>query len=141
VIGISSNSSEYSYANNKIGTCLLFNNQKFKKKNQKERAGSEIDVVDLKNCFETFGFNVKLFIDKKSSEIIKELKDASSSNDNYESDCLVCVLMSHGDLENLCAYDRDYKTKDVFSIFNGENCPSLSGKPKLFFVQVKLFYL
>jgi hypothetical protein len=134
VIGISSNSSEYSYANKKIETCLLFNNQK-------DRAGSEIDVENLKTCFESFGFDVKPFIDLKASDIIKELKAASSSNDNYESDCLVCVLMSHGDLENLSASDRAYKTKDVLSKFSGQKCPSLLGKPKLFFVQVKLFSL
>ncbi len=75
MIEIPSNSSEYSYKNKNIGTCLLFNNQKFENRSFKERAGSEIDVENLKTCFESFRFNVKTFIDQKSSNIIKELKN------------------------------------------------------------------
>jgi hypothetical protein len=48
----------------------------------------------------------------------------------------VIVVMSHGDNGKLYAKDREYSTAMLWKYFNAKSCPSLAGKPKLFFVQV-----
>jgi len=45
--------------------------------------------------------------------------------------------MTHGEADKLYAADRKYPTKTLWEIFTGDLCPSLAGKPKLFFIQVK----
>ena len=63
--------------------------------------------------------------------------------DHTESDCLVVIVMSHG-TENgeVHAYDSAYQVSNLWRNFTGSSCPSLVGKPKLFFLQVKaLFFL
>lgn len=43
--------------------------------------------------------------------------------------------MTHGTDNMLAAHDVDYSIERVTSAFNDESCPSLAGKPKLFFIQ------
>ncbi|KAA0202860.1 hypothetical protein HAZT_HAZT004288 [Hyalella azteca] len=47
--------------------------------------------------------------------------------------------MSHGGndegLEYLCAYDDKFRTTKLWELFTGDKCPTLAGKPKLFFIQ------
>lgn len=58
--------------------------------------------------------------------------------DHSASDCLVIVVMSHGDNGKLFARDREYPTRTLWKYFNAINCPTLAGKPKLFFIQVDI---
>lgn len=51
------------------------------------------------------------------------------------NDCLMIVIMSHGDFGMISSYDGDYSIEDIASFFTDENCPSLIGKPRLFFIQ------
>merc|ERR1719193_1404299 len=54
---------------------------------------------------------------------------------NTASDCLFVVVLSHGDHYNLiAAQDEWYPDEDLWNPFLAENCPSLRGKPKLFFL-------
>lgn len=64
-----------------------------------------------------------------------------SSRDHQDSDCLVVVFMSHGGVdpfnkEYLCARDAHFDTTELWKNFTADKCPSLAGKPKLFFIQV-----
>jgi caspase-like apoptosis-related cysteine protease len=43
--------------------------------------------------------------------------------------------MSHGKLGKISCSDADYELEQVTSLFSDENCPSLKGKPRMFFVQ------
>lgn len=46
------------------------------------------------------------------------------------------VIMTHGDGEGLLeANDEDFKLKNVLNLFKSNSNPTLSGKPKLFFIQ------
>lgn len=56
--------------------------------------------------------------------------------DHTNSDCLAIIAMSHGDNGKIYAKDRYYPTKTLWKYFNAKSCPSLAGKPKLFFIQV-----
>ena len=72
--------------------------------------------------------------------------------DHSNSDCLVCCISSHGDqneqLPNRSS--QKYRMSDlvygidgvlyirlITELFTDEKCPSLAGKPKLFFIQVR----
>lgn len=51
-------------------------------------------------------------------------------------DCLVCCVLSHGLEGRVCGVDGD--KIDILKLtepFIGTRCPSLAGKPKLFFIQ------
>ena len=48
----------------------------------------------------------------------------------------VVVLMSHGDTGYIYGTDDEkVKLKDIQAEFEGNKCPKLQGKPKLFFIQ------
>uniref|UniRef100_A0A182QPI7 Caspase family p20 domain-containing protein n=1 Tax=Anopheles farauti TaxID=69004 RepID=A0A182QPI7_9DIPT len=55
--------------------------------------------------------------------------------DHTESDCLLVMVMTHGDKDVLYAYDGPYSVDRLWENFMGNGCPTLLGKPKLFFVQ------
>jgi hypothetical protein len=46
--------------------------------------------------------------------------------------------MTHGEENKLYGRDRDYETHLLWEPFTADNCISLGGKPKLFFIQVRL---
>lgn len=56
--------------------------------------------------------------------------------DHSNCDCLVVVIMTHGSPNKVYAKDDAYDVKLLWNKFTPESCPSLTGKPKLFFVQV-----
>ena len=61
-----------------------------------------------------------------------------SSEDFRHDDCFVFVAMSHGEEGVLYCADGTVCIDEVALRFKGDMCPSLVGKPKLFFIQVCL---
>jgi caspase-like apoptosis-related cysteine protease len=61
-----------------------------------------------------------------------------ASEDHSEHDCVLVALMSHGDDGILYAKDQQYKPEKLWSHFTSDQCPTLAGKPKLFFIQVNI---
>uniref|UniRef100_A0A6E8W5S8 CASPS4 protein n=1 Tax=Anopheles coluzzii TaxID=1518534 RepID=A0A6E8W5S8_ANOCL len=55
--------------------------------------------------------------------------------DHKNSDCLLVVIMTHGDDDVLHAKDGTFNVDRLWENFIGDSCPSLLGKPKLFFIQ------
>ena len=53
-----------------------------------------------------------------------------------DADCVLVAVLSHGEMGILYASDQPYKPDRLWGHFNAEKCPTLAGKPKLFFVQV-----
>lgn len=52
-----------------------------------------------------------------------------------DNDCFVTVIMTHGEKNLLWAKDKKYPVEELYEPFYGDKCPSLIGKPKLFFIQ------
>lgn len=52
-----------------------------------------------------------------------------------DNDCLLITIMTHGDYGTISSFDADYTLNRITSHFTDENCPSLSGKPRIIFVQ------
>lgn len=59
-------------------------------------------------------------------------------DDHSDYSCFVCCVLSHGEYGILYARDGKYSTENLFTPFRGDACPSLVGKPKMFFIQVSL---
>lgn len=69
---------------------------------------------------------------KKIYETVKEYSKKNHSN----MDCFVCFILSHGEKDKIKGTDDEFvNIKDLLTCFSGSNCPSLAGKPKLFFIQ------
>ena len=72
-----------------------------------------------------------------SKEIIERLTDISRNNLLDEHDAFVCCILSHGGPDVVYGTDGvSVEINDILSLFRADNCASLAGKPKLFFVQV-----
>ncbi|CAL1295807.1 unnamed protein product [Larinioides sclopetarius] len=134
VIG-SLESEDYSMKYGKRGKCLIFNHKIFEPHTRLNvRNGTDADAARLYCRFRELGFEVTLFTDLKWKEVEKVLLKAGK--DDYKDDsCFVCCVLSHGEQGILYAADCQYKTEKVFAPFRGDVCPSLAGKPKLFFIQ------
>ena len=61
----------------------------------------------------------------------------ASEASHVDSDCFVCVFLSHGENDHVYAYDGKIYIQDVISLFKGNKCKSLVGKPKIFILQVR----
>jgi caspase-like apoptosis-related cysteine protease len=46
------------------------------------------------------------------------------------------AIMSHGDKGIIHSKDGCYEIATLMDLFTAEKCPTLAGKPKLFFLQV-----
>lgn len=56
-----------------------------------------------------------------------------------DCDCICFFVLTHGKIgDNVSAYDMTYPVQMIWQPFNSDSCISLAGKPKLFFVQVKI---
>ncbi|RZB40830.1 Peptidase C14 domain containing protein [Asbolus verrucosus] len=119
----------------KRGTAIIFNHVKFSSSKIRKREGSNKDRDELTAVLQELDFDVIAHDDLTEKEILGVLV-ITSQMDHSDADCLVVVVLTHGDTDKLYARDREYPTKRLWSYFNARNCPTLAGKPKLFFVQV-----
>lgn len=67
-----------------------------------------------------------------------------AKEDHTANDCLVFFVMTHGYIDSIYAKDERYHVDFLWKRFSDDKCPSLAGKPKLFFIQVsgkfEIFY-
>ena len=58
--------------------------------------------------------------------------------DHSDYACFCCFVLTHGNDKTLKTVDGlEMTMKELTDYFKGENCKSLVGKPKLFFIQVR----
>ncbi|XP_031469299.1 caspase-9 [Phasianus colchicus] len=125
------------------GHCLIFNNVNFSRDSDlSARAGSDIDCEKLEKRFKSLCFHVRTLRNLKAQEIDLELRKLAQL-DHSTLDCCLVVILSHGCQTSHIQfpggiYGTDGKTipiEKIVNYFNGSQCPSLRGKPKLFFIQ------
>lgn len=56
--------------------------------------------------------------------------------DHKNNDCFVLAILSHGEEGYIWGTDAMIYINDLIDLFKGTTCPSLAGKPKIFFIQV-----
>uniref|UniRef100_A0A8C5WG82 Caspase 9 n=1 Tax=Leptobrachium leishanense TaxID=445787 RepID=A0A8C5WG82_9ANUR len=125
------------------GFCLIINNMEFDESTRLSyRAGSDIDRQKLESRFSKLHFDVLVKNNLKGSEIQQELQ-ALAEKDHSKRDCSVVVILSHGFESRHMQFPGGVHGTDgtrvpverIVHYFNGTNCPSLRGKPKLFIIQ------
>ena len=115
-------------------------------------------MESLKQALTKLNFDVRDYSDLRKRRIVSLLKRSTSNyyikaiqnkknvnafmliflvaKENHEhNDCLMVVVMSHGETNHIYASDGKYPSEFLWSPFLGTNCKSLIGKPKLFFIQ------
>ncbi|NWI94962.1 CASP8 protein, partial [Pitta sordida] len=124
----------YKMKNNPHGYCVIFNNYLFKNPCY-NREGTVKDGEAVKNVFKWLQFETVEHMDLEAKEIHEKVKEYSQ-RDHRNMDCFVCFIFSHGEKDKIKGIDDEFvNIKDLVSCFSGSNCPSLAGKPKLFFIQ------
>ncbi len=86
--------------------------------------------------FSELGFLVKVLRNLSSGEMRSQLKYIGRRTDHTHYDCFVAIIMAHGGLGELYGVNGDaFPVHQLTFDFTAEKCPSLAGKPKLFFIQ------
>ncbi|KAJ9578453.1 hypothetical protein L9F63_005323 [Diploptera punctata] len=117
------------------GYALLINHFEFNSKlNLNNRNGSEVDLKRLQETLANLGFEIQVHQDKTVAGIKKIIKNVAQKTDHSDCDCLLVVVSTHGKAYGeLYAKDNLYSVQELWDPFI--ECPSLIGKPKIFFIQ------
>ncbi|XP_035644927.1 caspase-3a [Oncorhynchus keta] len=130
-----SHSFRYSLSYPSIGQCIIINNKNFDRRTgMNVRNGTDVDAGNVMKVFGKLGYKVKVYNDQKVDQI-KHVLTTASKEDHSCSASFVCVLLSHGDDGVFFGTDASIELKSLTSLFRGDRCNSLVGKPKLFFIQ------
>ncbi|KAM9284186.1 caspase-8 [Cariama cristata] len=133
----------YKMTSRPCGVCLILNNHNFAKareavpepKNMKDRNGTDVDAAALRKIFSKLHFTIAEHRDLTAEEIRKTV-NIYRSEDHKDKDCFVCCILSHGKKGIIYGVDgQEVPIQELTTSFTGQNCHSLAGKPKVFFVQ------
>lgn len=125
---------EYKMNHTSRGVAMIFNHEIFGMQDKPKRVGSDKDRDRLKNLLTRLHFDVHVLDDFTLREIKEELGKVAAM-DHTHHDCLLITFMTHGDDRTISSYDRDYKIDLITKYFTDTRCPTLEGKPRLFFIQ------
>ncbi|XP_069589696.1 caspase-8-like [Ranitomeya imitator] len=122
------------------GRCIILNNHDFRearsnKMRVKDREGTEKDAEAIETVFRSRGYEVIQEKNLTGEKMLKSIKNYAKE-DHTGRDSVVCFVLSHGDKGIVFGTDgKKVSVKELTDCFNGQNCPSLVGKPKVFFIQ------
>ncbi|XP_050438120.1 caspase-1-like isoform X2 [Adelges cooleyi] len=134
---VSKDSTSYNMDHEFRGLAIIINNDIFEgsAKNLPDRSGSWKDVEELKKMFYRLDFQVLIWNNFHLEELeycIHKL----SNGDHSDNDCLAIVVLTHGiNSSFVYAKDNPYPVEFLWNSFTADKCPTLAGKPKIFFVQ------
>jgi len=125
----------YSSSYPRRGVCLVIENDMFSTTlGLSKRKGSNIDRMLMINAFSKLQFEVRVYQNLASKDIEKTL-EKTSLEDHSKNEMFAVVILSHGNEGILYGYDSAYPAHKIWEPFTADRCPSLIGKPKLFFIQ------
>ncbi|KAF6113011.1 caspase 8 [Phyllostomus discolor] len=125
------------------GYCVIFNNYDFslaresvpRLHNIKDRNGTHLDAEALRTTFSMLHFDIVQHNDFTAEKIYETL-EGYQSKDHNNKDCFICCILSHGDKGIIYGSDgQEAPIHELTSFFTSSKCPSLAGKPKIFFIQ------
>ena len=123
----------YDMTKSQHGFAVIINNKNFK--SHSRRDGTIVDGNNLILAFKYLGYIVEVFNDLSAANV-KCVFDEISHRDHSEFDSFVCCILSHGSDNVVIGSDSEpVVIKDLTSKLSAGLCPSLGGKPKLFFIQ------
>ncbi|EDW61986.1 caspase-1 isoform X1 [Drosophila virilis] len=125
---------EYNMNHKHRGLALIFNHEFFNIPSLKARAGTNVDCEELRKALKRLDFDVTVHKDCKLGDILEHIRNAAAQ-DHSDNDCIAIAILSHGEHGYLYANDVQYKLDNIWHYLTANNCPTLAGKPKLFFIQ------
>lgn len=126
---------EYNMRHQYRGKAHIFNQKNFLSKKLSDRLGTDVDRDRCYTMLTNLGFEVESH-ENPRVEDIKVVARKESAADHSHEDCIAFVILSHGeDNGKIHAYDKTYELNFIYDLLIPAKCPSLAGKPKLFFVQ------
>ena len=76
------------------------------------------------------------FLSFHQQKLMAEADKERLLGDHKEADAFICVILSHGRKGCVLGTDRQpVELEKLFALFDGNKCPNLIGKPKIFFIQ------
>ncbi|XP_077861597.1 caspase-3-like [Saccoglossus kowalevskii] len=89
-------------------------------------------LIDL---FTSLNFDVRPYRDLTAHQMFATIRDVGAA-DHSKADCIIVCILTHGSRVGVHGVDDKHVNVDKLSgLLNGLACPSLIGKPKLFFIQ------
>lgn len=134
--GIGKYSEEYNMSHRRRGIAVVLNQKRVRK--HATRFGTELDVDELVQTFLGLGFDIHSIcvLEDQPLKSIFDILKILREHDFSQDDCLCITILTHGNNSGvLLANDYSYNFKSMWKQFTADRCPSLAGKPKLFFVQ------
>ena len=100
-----------------------------------DRLGSCADEEHLYSTWEYLGYDVCVLRNLTAEDLVQRLRQISKQDhENYDS--FVCCILSHGYPDGVYGADGlQVKIGDIANLFKPIECPTLAGKPKMFFIQ------
>ncbi|XP_066263717.1 caspase-8-like isoform X1 [Branchiostoma lanceolatum] len=133
----------YGMEHNPRGLAVIVNNKQFfhdhrnpnSKQRLENREGTNVDRDNLNYIFDKLGFEVTLQEDLTHDQLINLFTEVRRA-DHRNYDCFVACILSHGSQGQVYGSDSvPVSIRDLAEEIKSTKCPSLSGKPKLFFIQ------
>ncbi|XP_042222826.1 caspase-like [Homarus americanus] len=131
---------KYNMRHRRRGVALVLTHNTLKVRPKKCLCVSD-GVDSCRRLFSHLGFEVTIGRDLRTQSILQSLQ-LIAAMDHRECDGLVVMVMTHGttsteaNREVVWVPDDEINTEDIWRSFTPDLCPSLKGKPKLFFFQV-----
>ena len=137
----------YNFDHPQRGFMLTIVNDQFAR--QTPRDGAQWDLLKMKEIARKFGFrslNPNQEMNQTKEQILRWLSLARRM-DHSQCDCFMFMISTHGleqknalkggqvDHALVCADDQLIFTSTILEMFNDTNCPTLKGKPKIFYIQ------
>ncbi|XP_053623520.1 caspase-1-like [Plodia interpunctella] len=124
----------YKMDHKRRGVAIIFNHEYFDIHNLKPRTGTNVDSNNLARVLKSLGFSVTVFENLTYRTLSAHVQEVAEM-DHSDDDCLLIAVLTHGELGILYAKDTHYKAENLWYHFTADKCPTLAGKPKLFFIQ------
>ena len=116
------------------GIGVIINNKKFRG-HLNNREGTDIDASALLRLFTHLGFYTYRFNDLTAGQM-RDILTTVSKIDHKNYDCLLVAILTHGTKGKLYGIDcKSIPVESLTTLFYGDQCPSLVGKPKIFILQ------
>ncbi|KAL5276158.1 CASP7 family protein [Megaselia abdita] len=125
---------EYNMNHKFRGKALIFNHEFFDLDFLKERKGTNVDRDSLMRTLKGLNFEVTDYNNFTTREIMDTLSKVAKE-DHTDYDCICITVMSHGSTSFIFSKDTLYQHDSLWDHFTPDNCPTLAGKPKIFFIQ------
>ncbi|ROT64918.1 caspase 2 [Penaeus vannamei] len=135
-MSVDRDAARYNMSHKQRGHCVIFNHRHFDQHTGLgERNGTDRDRDQAQALFTNLGFQVTVYNNLRVYEVKEKIQDLAFDVNHSECDALAVVFMSHGEKDVLWGRDGTFNPDYLFENFKADQCSTLAGKPKLFFIQ------